>query len=112
MSLREGLFWTYGSIYGWLLSERLIVILSSDCCSSVILLEGLAGICFIGVSLVVSVKAVSIGVRFLCRDMEDTWRGRGSEKGLVVMLQMGGEGSYCGELSRVGLDVGALGRVS
>ena len=44
--------------------------------------------------------------------MEDTWRGRGSEKGLVVMRLMGGEGSYCGELSRVGLDVGALGRVS
>ena len=33
-------------------------------------------------------------VRFLCRDMEDTWRGRGSEKGLVVILLMGGNGSY------------------
>ena len=88
------------------------MILSSDCCSSVILLERLAGIGFIGVSLVASVKAVSVGVRFLCRNVEDTWRGRGSEKGLVVILHMGGEGSYCGELSRVGLGVGALGRVS
>ena len=66
------------------------MILSSDCCSSVILLEGLAGIGFIGVSLVAAVKAVSVGVRFLCRNVEDTWRGRGSEKGLVVMRLMGG----------------------
>ena len=52
-------------------------------------------------------KAVSVGVRFLCRDVEDTWRGRGSEKGLVVMRLTDGEGSDCGELFRVGLDVGA-----
>ena len=94
MSLRGGLFWKYGSRYGWLLSERLIVVLSSDCCSSVVLLERLSGIGFIGVSLVASVEADSVGLRFLCRDMEDTWRGRGSEEGLVVILQMGGEGSY------------------
>ena len=70
------------------------MVLSLDCCSSVVLLEILAGIGFVGVSLVASVEAVSVGVRFLCRDMEDTWRGRGSEKGLVVILQMGGRGSY------------------
>ena len=92
----------------------MIGILSSDCCSSVILLGRLVGIGFTGVSLVASVKAVSVGVRFLCRDVEDTWRGRGSEKGLVVMRLTDGEDSYCGELFRVGvgLDVGALGRVS
>ena len=88
------------------------MVLSLDCCSSVVLLEILAGIDFVGVSLVASVAAVSVSVRFLCRDMEDTWRGRGSEKGLVVILLMGGKGSYGGDLFRVGLGVGALGRVS
>ena len=70
------------------------MVLSLDCCSSVVLLEILAGIGFVGVSLVASVAAVSVSVRFLCRDMEDTWRGRGSEEGLVVILLMGGNGSY------------------
>ena len=70
------------------------MVLSLDWCSSVVLLEILAGIGFVGVSLVASVAAVSVSVRFLCRDMEDTWRGRGSEKGLVVILLMGGNGSY------------------
>jgi hypothetical protein len=57
-------------------------------------LEMLAGICFVGDSLVVSAAAVSVTGQFLCRDMEDTWRGRGSEKGLVVILWLAGEGSY------------------
>ena len=46
----------------------------------------------------------------LRRDVEGTWRDRGSEKGLVVMRLAGGEGSYCEEKFR-GLDVGALGGV-
>ena len=70
------------------------MVLSLDWCSSVVLLGILAGIGFVGVSLVASVAAVSVSVRFLCRDMEDTWRGRGSEKGLIVILWMGGKGSY------------------
>ena len=70
------------------------MVLSLDWCSSVVLLEILAGIGFVGVSLVASSAAVSVNVRSLCRDMEDTWRGRGSEKGLVVILVMGENGSY------------------
>ena len=70
------------------------MVLSVDCCSSVVLLEILAGIGFVGVSLVASAAAVSVSVRSLCRDMEDTWRGRGSEKGLVVILLIGVNGSY------------------
>ena len=68
--------------------------LSLGGCSSVMWLEMLAGICFVGDSLVVSAAAVSVNGRFLCRDMEDTWRGRGSEKGLVVILLFDGKGSY------------------
>ena len=70
------------------------MVLSLDCCSSVVWLGILAGIGFVGVSLVASSAAVSVNVRSLCRDMEDTWRGRGSEKGLVVILLVGGNGSY------------------
>ena len=70
------------------------MVLSVDCCSSVVLLEILAGIGFVGVSFVASAAAVGVRVRSLCRDMEDTWRGRGSEKGLVVILLIGGNGSY------------------
>jgi hypothetical protein len=76
------------------------MVLSVDCCSSVVLLEMLAGIGFVGVSSVASAAAVSVRVRSLCRDMEDTWRGRGSKKGLVVILLIGGNGSYGGELFR------------
>ena len=77
------------------------MVLSLDCCSSVVWLGILAGIGFVGVSLVASSAAVSVNVRSLCRDMEDTWRGRGSEKGLVVILLIGGKGSHGGELFRV-----------
>ena len=55
--------------------------LSLDCCSSVVWLEMLAGIGFVGVSLVASAAAVGVNVRSLCRDMEDTWRGRAQRKG-------------------------------
>ena len=48
----------------------------------------------------------------LCRDMGDTWRGRGSEKGLVVALFIGRKGAHGGELFRVSWGVGVLGRVS
>ena len=68
--------------------------LSLGGCSSVMWLEMLAGVCFVGVSLVVSAAAVGVNGRFLCRDMEDTWRGRGSEKGLVVILLLDGKGLY------------------
>ena len=68
--------------------------LSLGCCSSVVWLEMLAGIGFVGVSLVGSAAAVGVNVRFLCRDMEDSWRGRGSKKGLVVILLFDGKGSY------------------
>ena len=77
------------------------MVLSVVCCSSVVLLEMLAGIGFVGVSSVASAAAVSVRVRSLCRDMEDTWRGRGSKKGLVVILLIGGNGSHGGELFRV-----------
>ena len=73
------------------------MVLPVDCCSSVVLLEVLVGIGFVGVSFVASAAAVSVRVRSLCRDMEDTWRGRGSKKGLVVILLIGGNGSYGGE---------------
>ena len=76
------------------------MVLSVDCCSSVVLLEMLAGVGFVGVSSVASAAAVSVRVRSLCRDMEDTWRGRGSKKGLVVILLIGGNGSNGGELFR------------
>ena len=77
------------------------MVLSVDCCSSVVLLEMLAAIGFVGVSFVASAAAVSVNGRFLCRDMKDTWRGRGSKKGLVVILLIGGNGSHGGELFRV-----------
>ena len=89
---------------------RLFGILSSYCCSSVVWLGRLAGIGFTGVSVEASVKAVIFGVRCLWRDVEGTWRGRGSEKGLVVMRLAYGEDSYCEEKFR-GLNVGALGGV-
>ena len=44
--------------------------------------------------------------------MGDTWRGRGSEKGLVVALFIGRKGAHGGELFRVSWGVGVLGRVS
>ena len=60
-----------------------------------------AGIGFVGVSSVASAAAVSVRVRSLCRDLEDTWWGRGSKKGLVVIRLIGGNGSHGGELFRV-----------
>ena len=77
------------------------MVLPVDCCSSVVLLEMLVGIGFVGVSFVASAAAVSVRVRSLCRDLEDTWRDRGSKKGLVVILLIGGNGSHGGELFRV-----------
>ena len=45
-------------------------------------------------------KAVISGEWCLRRDVEGTWRGRGSEKGLVVMRLADGEVSYCEEKFR------------
>ena len=55
----------------------------------------LAGVGFVNVSFVASaaVVGVNMGALFLCRDVEDTWRGRGSGKGLVVILEFDGKGS-------------------
>ena len=72
------------------------------CCSSVVLLEMLIVIGFAGVSGAASSAAVAVGVQSLCRDMGDTWRGRGSKKGLVVALLIGRKGAHGGELFRVG----------
>ena len=57
-------------------------------------------------------KAVISGEWCLRRDVEGTWRGRGSEKGLVVMQLADGEVSYSEGMFGVGLVVGELGRVS
>ena len=85
-----------------LLSDRLIMELPVDCCcSSVVLLEMLVVIRFVGVSCAASSAAVTVDVQSLCRDMGDTWRGRGSKKGLVVALLIGKTGAHGGELFRV-----------
>ena len=62
------------------------------------------------VNLEASGKAIISGEWCLRRDVEGTWRDRGSEKGLVVMRLADGEDSYCEEKFR-GLNVGALGGV-
>ena len=69
--------------------------LSLGCWSSVGQIEMLAGVGFVDVGFVASaaVVGVNMGVLFLCRDMEDTWRGMGSGKGLVVILVFDGKGS-------------------
>ena len=77
------------------------MVLSVDCCSSVVLLAMLVVIGFVGVSGAASSAAVAVDVQSLCRDMGDIWRGRGSKKGLVVILLIGGNGSHGGELFRV-----------
>ena len=82
------------------------------CCSSVVLLEMLVVIGFVGVSCAASSAAVTVDVQSLCRDMGDTWRGGGSEKGLGVAVFIGRTGAHGGELFRVSWGVGVLGRVS
>ena len=80
---------------------RLFGILSSYCWSSAVSLGRLVGVGLAVVNLEASGKAIIFGEWCLRRDVEGTWRGRGSEKGLVVMRLTDGEGSYCGELFRV-----------
>ena len=75
------------------------------------MLGRLVGVGLAIVNLEASGKAIFFGEWCLRRDMEGTWRGRGSEKVLVVMRLADGEVSYCEKKFR-GLDVGALGRVS
>ena len=70
------------------------------CCSSVVLLEMLVVIGFVSVSGAASSAAVAVDVQSLCRDMGDTWRGRGSKEGLVVALLIGRK-AHRGELFKV-----------
>ena len=51
-------------------------------------IEKFAEVGFADVSFVVSaaVVGVNMGLLFLCRGEEDTWRDRGSGKGLVVVI--------------------------
>ena len=55
---------------------------------------------FVGVSGAASSATVAVGVQSLCRDMGDTWRGRGSKEGLVVALLIGRK-AHRGELFKV-----------
>ena len=63
------------------------------------------------INLGASEKAIIFGEWCLGRDVEGTWRGRGSGKGLVVMRLADEEVSYCEE-NCGGFGVGALGGVS
>ena len=89
---------------------RLVGILSAYCWSSAVLLGRLVEVGLAVVNLEVSGKAIISGEWCLRRDVEGTWRDRGSEKGLVVMRLADGEDLYCEEKFR-GLNVGALGGV-
>ena len=67
------------------------------CCTSIMLLGMLIMIGFVGVSGAASSATFAVGEPSLCRDMGDTWRGRGSKEGLVVALLIGRkhiEGNY------------------
>jgi hypothetical protein len=55
---------------------------------------------FVGVRGAASSAAVAVDVQSLCRDMGDTWRGRGSKEGLVVALLIGRK-AHRGELFKV-----------
>ena len=57
------------------------------------------------INLEASEEVIISGDWCLRRDVEGTWRGRGSEKGLVVMRLADGEDSYCEGKFR-GLNVG------
>ena len=52
------------------------------------------------VSLVISAAlvGVNVGLLFLCRGEENTWRDRGSGKGLVVVIEFGCKGSCWGKV--------------
>ena len=68
------------------------------CCSSIVLLGMLIMIGVVGVRGAASSATVAVGVQSLCRDMGNTWRGRGSRRGLVVVLLIGRKDVHDGEL--------------
>ena len=72
--------------------------LPSCCCTSIMLIGMLIMLGFVGVSGAASSATVAVGVQSLCRDMGDTWRGRGSRRGLVVVSLIGRKDAHGGEL--------------
>ena len=61
-------------------------------------IEKVAEIGYSDVGLVISAAlvGVDVGLLFLCRGEENTWRDRGSEKGLVVVVGVDCSGSCWG----------------